>query len=268
MPNVVYSLIAIFWICSLQKEISDKYIRYCLQAGGILLVLLFVLRYLRWDLVPEGTVGYRMIWYAYYISFIGLPGLSLAVSVFIGSKKKNRAFMHFIATSCILLILLVLTNDLHRAVMMVEERNGTEYCIYRPLYYFIIAWYSVMLITSLVLVLYKCRLHVERKLWWVPPVFGIPGFIMWGVYFALGGTSPSIAGINLYNIQEVYLLVFIGMWESCIMVGLVPSRSLSREREWIREGILDSIKNEFAEMKKIHAGFKPEAKTEFTEELK
>lgn len=108
----------------------------------------------------------------------------------------------------------------------------------------------ILFLTAFFIVLYRCRIYAARQRWWLPPLVVLPGIILWGIYYANGGTSPQLYGVVLYNIQEVHLWIFLGMWESCILIGLIPSASLAGEREWIREGILRTVSQEYTELKR------------------
>ena len=84
--SVLYSALTIFWMISLAPEIADAYIRRRLYAGGGLIVMLFVLRTLRWNVIPEDTFADRLCWYSYYVPFLIRPLLSLSLSLYIYQK--------------------------------------------------------------------------------------------------------------------------------------------------------------------------------------
>ena len=44
-------------------------------------------------------------------------------------------------------------------------------------------------------------------------------------WYAAEGGSPTLNGVKLYLIQEVYALYFIGFWEGCILIGLIPTNT-------------------------------------------
>ena len=61
------------------------------------------------------------------------------------------------------------------------------------------------------------------------------------VFFACG-ESPTISGVKLYNIQEAYVVLFIGLWEGCIKIGLIPSNT-GYNALFERSGINAVLKN-------------------------
>ncbi|MBQ9360844.1 MAG: hypothetical protein IJT96_07385 [Lachnospiraceae bacterium] len=92
--EVFYSALTIFWMVSLAPEIADAYIRRRLYAGGVLIVMLFALRMLRWNVIPENTFADRLCWYAYYVPFPIMPLLSLSLSLYIGLRWAEYPDYH------------------------------------------------------------------------------------------------------------------------------------------------------------------------------
>ena len=251
VSSYLYVLLTVLWMYSLRHELKDRYIKRSLYTGGALVILLFILRFIRYDLVASGSIADRLLWYGYYISFTALPMLSLTVAVYVGRNKKRHPFIRVLWFICLGFIALVMTNDLHGLVLRIWYENGKAYSETQPLLYVLVGWSIVLLSVALGIVLHKCRLMEVRKYWWLPVVVGLTGLLLWIGYYVNGGSSPKLFGISLYNVQEVYLFIFLGYWESSIAVGLIPTASLAREREWIREGVLGSVKEELDEIKQI-----------------
>ncbi|MCR5674818.1 MAG: hypothetical protein K6G16_03835 [Lachnospiraceae bacterium] len=263
LATISYMLLCVFWLWSLRREIPDRRIRYRLDAGGILLILLFVLRTLRYAL-PLDPAWDHLCWYAYYIPILGTPLLSLSLSLMIADRRpeRHRRLLWVLRILWGLLVVLVLTNDLHAMVYRVWVADGRQHSSATPLYYVYILWYIGLTLASFLLMLYKCRISAARRLWWIPVLAQGAGLIPWFVYYAVcTGASPSIGGISLYNIQEIFLLLFIGLWESCLLIGLVPSSSLIRERAWIREGVRRAVSDELTEVRKVFGRINREADT-------
>lgn len=252
--SVSYILFILYWMWSLRDEIRDKYVKIRLELGGALLVLLFVLRILRWAAFPSESLGSRLCWYAYYIAILITPLLSLSLSLTIGrhDMRKHRRLLIPFWIVCITMLLLILTNDLHSLVLKIWYENGRDFNEAQPLFYLYIVWYLGMMIASFVILLYKCRIAAAKRYLWVPVLVEGFGILLWMIYYVVkGGSSPRINGISLFNIQEVFLLMFLGLWESSIAIGLIPTRSLIKEREWIREGVLKTVDGELAEIRGI-----------------
>lgn len=254
-PFSTYSYIALilFWMWTLKDEITDVYIRRRLICGGILFVFLFILRILRWEVLSDGTYADRFCWYLYYIPTIVTPLISLYLSIYIGDKDrtKKRPYMTALRVLASVLIVLVLTNDFHGTVLKIWYEGDKAKSSAGPVYIFIIAWYFILMILAFVIMLYKCRILSSRKHSWVIFITEGIGLILLVIYYIGNGSSPHIGGYSLYNVQEVYMLVFLGLWEDLILIGLIPSASLIKEREWISDGILRTVVCETEEIKEI-----------------
>ena len=256
LTTYFYIAVLIFWMISVQIDIYNPFIKKRLLAGGTFFIVLFVLRYIRWNIAPDFSILERYCWYGYYFPTIMTPFLSLAISLSIGNrdrKKQNRILLPF-RIMCIVLLALVFTNDLHSLVLRIWIEGGKEHSSPGPVYYFIMAWYFILCLSSLIIMLYKCSISSVRKRIWLPVLVGLFGMGLCIVYFVNGGSSPKLNGINLYNIQEAYMLVFLGLWESCILIGLIPTKSLIKERKWIKEGILEKVGDKIARIRELLEG--------------
>ncbi len=109
----------------------------------------------------------------------------------------------------------------------------------------VIAWYALLGLSAILMVFHRCRISSCKKYIALPIVVESIGVLLWIWYYLRGGSSPRIMGISLFNIQEVILLQYIGIWESCIAIGLIPSRSLIEEKDWIRNSVFDTIQDEY-----------------------
>ncbi|MBP5624447.1 MAG: hypothetical protein J6X36_06230 [Lachnospiraceae bacterium] len=251
-----YVAVLIFWLITVQKDIYSPFIRRRLLAGGTYFIVLFCLRYIRWNIAPDFSTLERYCWYGYYFPTIMTPLLSLAISLSIGDKdiKKLNRIMFPFRIMCLFLLTLVFTNDLHEAVLHIWVEGGKEHSSPGPAYYAIMAWYFLLCLSSLIIMLYKCSISSVRKRLWFPVSVGLFGMGLCILYFVNGASSPKLFGHNLYNIQEAYMIVFLGLWESCILIGLIPSKSLIKEREWIKEGILEKVGDKIARIRELLEG--------------
>ncbi len=248
-----YTALLVFWLITVGREIKNPYIRRRLQAGGVFFILLFILRLVRWNIPDEYVILSRYCWYGYYIPTIVTPLLSLSLSLCIGNgdeKMQNKVLLPF-RVFCAVLIGAVLTNDIHGTVLHIWEEDGKVHSSAQFMYYLIMVWYFLIVLASFIIMVHKCRISSVKKRVWIPVAGELIPVALCIIYFLNGSSSPQIGGIGLYNIQEVYMLVFIGFWETCIAIGLIPSRSLTKEREWIREGILDKVGDKINRIKNI-----------------
>ncbi len=269
LSSLLYGSLILFWIFSLNNEIPDIYILRRLQLGGVLAFLLFVLRVIRWNFADTGTSFNRLMWYMYYIPILFIPLISLNIGLSIGSRDKERpsGILNTLRVICIILVVAIITNDIHGLAFEIWYDNGVEHSKTGILLYVSIFVYFGLMLASFFVMLYKCRLSDAGKHWWIPAFFEGFGVFLWFVYSVEGGSSPTFKGIELYNIQEVYMLIFLGLWEGSIAIGLIPSVSLIKEREWIKEGVLNTIGVKLEDIKEIFARIWKEDGEKFNEDL-
>ena len=90
VPTFSYTALILFWVYSLRDEIPDTYARRLMGLGGYLLTLLFILRFIKYNLVRVHTFPHRLMWYGYYIPLLITPLLSFMISLSIGSRERLK----------------------------------------------------------------------------------------------------------------------------------------------------------------------------------
>ena len=171
--------------------------------------------------------GKKWLWYLFYVPFIALPTLSLSAASWSGKSENYRIPMIIKIGWGIagLLMAGILTNDLHHTALIFTFRaDGSLQADYNWLYYVIFIWDFSITLSSYILLIIRCRLSQCRKNWYIPVIPSSVAFVLIILYYTVGG-APTVFGIKLYNIQEVYLLLFIGLWEECISIGLISSNT-------------------------------------------
>ena len=249
-----YTALALFWVYSLKDEIPNVYMRRNMSLGGIFLTLLFIFRFIKYNLVTPNTFPHRLMWYGYYIPILITPLLSLMISLDICSKnhKQYRMLLSVLKILCAVLLVVVLTNDIHGLAIKIWYEGDNEYSSLGIFYYLVIIWYVALMLASFIIALRKCILSSYKKHWGVPVAIEMLGLFLWGWYYLVcRGSSPKLGSYGLYNIQEVYVLLFIGFWESMICVGLIPTVSLAKDRTWISDRIFGTVKEEISEIQNI-----------------
>jgi len=270
ITSILYGALILFWVFSINREIPDLYILRRLQIGGMLAFMLFVLRVLRWDYTADNTAFNRFLWYMYYIPILFMPLISLNIGLSIGSRDKQRptTILNTLRAICFILVGGILTNDIHGLAFNIRyDENGTLHSSSGILLYIAIFIYFGLMLASFFVMLYKCRLSDAGKHWWIPALFEGFGVFLWFVYSVEGGSSPTFRGVELYNIQEVYMLIFLGLWEGSIAIGLIPTVSLIKEREWIKEGVLNTVGDKLEKIKDIFVRIWKEDGEMFNEDL-
>ena len=225
--TIIYCLIIIAWMVAAANRIVNKHIRWHLVAIGAFLLMLFIVRLCRYSIFMRSSLADKWLWYLFYVPFIALPMLSLSAASWSGKSEDSRMPTIIKANWSItgLLMAGILTNDLHHAALsFTVKADGALQASHNWLYYVIFAWSIVITLSSYILLIKRCRLSQCRKNWYVPVIPSAAAFVLIIIYYAAGG-APMIAGIKLYNIQEAYLLLFVGFWEGCISIGLITSNT-------------------------------------------
>lgn len=142
--NVVFTLLVFtiyismlsVWSMSIWRRVMHIHIRgYLLGVAGLMLFWIFV-RTLRDPHFNYIDPVNRWLWYCYYISLILIPLLSFFASLCLGKPENwrpSRKF-HLLFIPAAVLILGILTNDLHRLPSAfhqeLKKRIPTIYIIY------------------------------------------------------------------------------------------------------------------------------------------
>ncbi len=226
--SFLYSFIIIAWGASVAQRIVHKRIRRHIAMIAVSLLMLFIVRICRWMLFLHSALADRYTYYLFYIPFIALPMLSLSAAVYV-SRDEDAAMPLYskalwgVAGS---LMLCVLTNDIHHcALSFTKASDNSDHTSYHWLYYVIFVWSFAVTLGSFLLLIKKCKLSQCRRKWYIPIMPAAAAFVLIIIYYMCGGNSPHILGIKLYNIQEVYLALYMGLWEGCIRIGLIPSNT-------------------------------------------
>lgn len=102
------------WCYSLWIRIVQTQVRHYLLAISVLIVLWILLRSIKFSI--ENTDAERWLWYFYYFPMLFIPLLSVFVSRSLGKGEDFRLprWTKLLYFPTLLLLLLVLTNDLHQ----------------------------------------------------------------------------------------------------------------------------------------------------------
>jgi len=226
--SFLYSFILIAWGASVAQRIVHKRIRRHIVAIAVFLLMLFIVRICRWMLFLHSALADRYTYYLFYISFIALPMLSLSAAEYVSCDEQvdMPLYIKLFWGVTGLLMLSVLTNDIHHFVLsFTKASDNSDHISYYWLYYVIFVWSFAVTLGSFLLLIKKCRLSQCRRKWYIPIIPAAAAFVLIIVYYICGGSSPHILGISLYNIQEIYLALYMGLWEGCIRIGLIPSNT-------------------------------------------
>ena len=216
----IYVFLFSAWCYSLWIRIVQTQARRYLLAISALMVLWILLRSIKFSI--ENTDAERWLWYFYYFPMLFIPMLSVFVSRSLGKGEDFRLprWTKLLYFPTLLLLLLVLTNDLHQQVFSFPSGvlSDREYR-YEVGYFFVMGWEALCAGVALLSMVRNCRIPRGRNVCWLPLV----------------PLALSLAYACAY-VKEIYwvwvlagdmtvsqCLIFASILECCIQCGLIPS---------------------------------------------
>lgn len=219
LTNLIYIGLAMAWSFSISNRILHRNVRRYLLLGCAMAVLWMFLRAVKYRFFMIDPDITRHLWYLYYVPQILAPLFSLFAALEIGRREGDAisSRWHLLFIPAALLIGGVLTNDLHQMVFRAAPGAATLEADYTHgwLYYLVMTWTIVLLITTGIMVYHKCRIYESRQYAWVPLSAFLGGFVLCALSFA-----------NIYTFHktpECFCLTFAAVWEGCLQVGLLPT---------------------------------------------
>ena len=220
---MIYLGILVSWGISVYDRIVSKAIRRHLITLVVLMMFWMLMRTLRltvfFYVFPIG----QWCWYAYYVSMILIPQLCLFAAKHIGKPEGYRLpkKWYLLYIPSILLIVGILTNDLHQLAFRFHLGYGAGWNEYRRsyLYYIAVAWIFSCIALMIGQIVKSCRIPGTKKMIWLPiATLGI------GVlYTVLYTVDSDIFGFIEMTAALCFTVVVI--WESSIKTGLVQSNA-------------------------------------------
>ena len=223
--SVIQISLVIGWCLSVGTRIINKQVRHYLIAVGILLAFWLILRTCKWEFIAQnGTHLGRYLWYGYYIPMVFVPLFGVFIIDHIGKTEnyKTPRYMKYLYIPAVLLVLSVFTNDLNQYVFSFP--NGIEYSEsdynYQVLYFITMAWFILLGIYFVVMLIKKSRVPGGKSFQKLPAVILGISIIFWVLY------CMQIVGGDLAAID---CIMIISLLESAIQSGLIPSNTSYKE---------------------------------------
>ena len=218
--SVIQISLVIVWCSSVRTRIINKQVRHYLIAVGILLAFWLILRTCKWEFIAQnGTHLGRYLWYSYYIPMVFVPLLGVFI-IDIGKAENYKTpnslkYMYIPAT---FLVTAVFTNDLHQLVFSFPNglENSESDCIYYILYYITMAWFILLGIYFVVMLIKKSRVPGSKHFQKLPAVLLCISIVFWALY-CLHIVGGDLAAIDC--------IMIIALLESAIQIGLIPSNT-------------------------------------------
>ena len=229
ISSQIYMGLIIGWGLALKRRITDERMRKLFVLLCDLMILLFILRIIKYNVVGD-TVG-MYVWCLYYIPFTSIPLIAflIARSIYEDRDKKwyNDVIYRIFAVVQAFVIIVTVTTPKHGLVLDMHPAAYNDSYTYGPLYYFIVGVEFFYTISAFIVLMRQCRISAARRYWWVP---GIPTlfFTFLAVIYMING-GIDVGGLHIYKIQEVFCLIFVSFIEGSIAIGLIPSNSQYEE---------------------------------------
>ena len=212
------------WGISVRNRIIQPQVRRCLTAVSVLMIFWITVRTIRFSL--EGCPwAVRHLWYLYYLPMLFIPLLAVFIALSLGKPERFRLpkWASLLNIPTTLLLLFVLTNDLHQLVFVFPEDAavwGNDYS-HAAGYFMAVGWIILCTAAALVTMMIKCRIPHSRQVLMLPFVPTM-GALIYGVcmFFRLPWLK-AIAG----DMTVVFCLLIAAILESCMTCGLIQSNT-------------------------------------------
>ena len=180
---------------------------------------------IKYEAFSANSIFARYTWYLYYLPMLCIPLCTFFATLSIdGEEEKvfSRVKWLFGAIT-FLLLLFVLSNDLHQHVFRFQEGYAQWDSDYKHGfgYFIVIAWTYFLYGLSIVIMFRKCRLSRVKKRWWITTIPFALGITM--QLLIAFGKMPKINGLMVINFPEAVCFMIALFWECCIRIGLIPT---------------------------------------------
>lgn len=221
LRSYIYIGIISAWYISLKMRIVEKRIQRHLCAVALLMIFWMVVRTIKFG-STNNTIQ-RYLWYFYYLPMLFIPLEAFIISMSLGNKKQP-GWIKYLFVLANLLLLLVLTNDIHQRVFIFKDSLlSTKDYTYGIGYYIVALWMITFAGISLFIMVSKCRL---KDSWIYLPLFPFVISILYAIGYA---KEVPFVRVWLSDLTVAQCLFFMSMFESCIQSGLIQSNVGYRE---------------------------------------
>lgn len=221
LRSYIYIGIISAWYISLKMRIVEKRIQRHLCAVALLMIFWMVVRTIKFG-STNNTIQ-RYLWYFYYLPMLFIPLEAFIISMSLGNKKQP-GWIKYLFVLANILLLLVLTNDIHQRVFIFKDSLlSTKDYTYGIGYYIVALWMITFAGISLFIMVSKCRL---KDSWIYLPLFPFVISILYAIGYA---KEVPFVRVWLSDLTVAQCLFFMSMFESCIQSGLIQSNVGYRE---------------------------------------
>ena len=216
----IYVFLFSVWCYSLWIRIVQTQVRRYLLAISVLMVLWILLRSIKFSI--ENTDAERRLWYLYYFPMLFIPMLSVFVSRSLGKGEDFRLprWSKLLYFPTLLLLLLVLTNDLHQQVFSFPSGVLSDRAYrYEGGYFLVLGWEALCAGFAFLSMVKNCRIPRSRRIRWLPLV----PFALSLAYVYAYVQKIHWVWVLAGDMTVAQCLIFASILECCIQCGLIQS---------------------------------------------
>ena len=239
---LLFAAAALIWVVQTRNRLIQKQIRrYLTWMIGFILLLLLI-RTIKYVFLPEESALARYAWYLYYFPQTFMVLLMFFSVLHIGKPygEKISRWWKLLYLPATALVLGILTNDLHeKAFFFVNGMTEWETYTRGILYYLSLFWLGGLFIAMLGIALVRCAVSENRKNVWMPLLPLAAGLLYTIAYIR----NPSGIFAGLYKTAEMICFIFPAFMEGLIQAHLFPSND-SYGALWNHSGLGCGIMDE------------------------
>ena len=221
---MTYSGLILFWLISVRKRLLPTRARTYMLLSGTMMLLLLLLRAMKYRIGLWSFTLWRLCWYLYYAPIILIPTLFLMSSLDCGNTAaKQSRFRKYLPAPALILVFGILTNDLHRMAFIMEpadrktEIEHGKYA-YGALFYAAIFWACCMMAAGVVHLISISLRSRKRKQLIRPLLF----LLLTAVLLIVNRIQDKANLPKLFMMPELLIFCLIAVQESCIRNRLLP----------------------------------------------
>ena len=219
---VLVLVVAAIWVESMMRRCQQENIRRVIFILSLFLIGWIFIRYWKWQIDDETTLG-RYLWFSYYqfemILALGLLRIASLIGTGSGDKGAPKWFGALCAYSLILGGL-ILTNDLHGLMFRLDLSqagwSSTGVYGYGPIYFLFTATILAELIGGIVLMFIKVK-HSPLRFGFIAPLVFTAVLVTYIVGY--DRNIPFFAKSDITLVLCLFALIFM---ELCIRTGQMP----------------------------------------------
>lgn len=184
-----------------------------------------IVRDVKYHVFFETEILERYTWYLFYVPLLMIPLCFFIISLLVSETENahlpKKWYWIFAVTA--LLIVLVLTNDIHQLAFKFNpgfENWNSDYS-YGVVFYAMTVWENGLYLIGVVLLVKKCGVSsAKRNAWLIRLPFAL-GIIM--LLLNISGKMPRIFGIQLMQVPEIVIFMVATVLEVCMQLGMIPT---------------------------------------------